>query len=281
MVYIPILFELEKYLFTNNDILDGFCIINFISAIILLFYFLRHPLKYGKFYKAGSSKHEINDRIATSIINFIPIVIYCSYYLIYDGYSLTTLPSICFICIHLYRCTVYAFKIRSRYSTPWPLKTVIFMCIYKACFAILAGHAYIIGEFTIGSNILYFLKILIVFITFALQFVSDMKLSKLRYFGERGYKVPSDKLFKYISCPNYLLEIIFWITWGTMFDLDFCVIAMWLWLLPMLFGRAENTHKWYGKFFSNSYPKNRTSIIPFLDISNVLKVIIGSMEYGW
>lgn len=281
MVYIPILFELEDYLFESSDILDGFCIVNFIVAIFLMFYLLRHPLKYGRFYKPGTSKSEVSDRVATFAINFIPLIIYCSYNQIYVGYSLTILPSIIFIFIHLYRCTIYAFKVRSKHSAPWPLKTVIFMCLYKFFFTLLASHLYLTEGYDIGFTPVYIGKIAIFFIIIALQIVCDTQLAKLRFSGERGYRVPSGRPFRFVSSPSYMLEIILWIAWTSLFNLSFCSFAIWAWLLPMLFSRAEITHRWYNKFFSGSYPKKRTSLIPFVDISNAVKTVIGTMGYGW
>jgi hypothetical protein len=54
---------------------------------------------------------------------------------------------------------------------------------------------------------------------------------------------------------------------------------MWFWLLPNVYGRAEVTHRWYQRMFKAQYPKNRTAIIPFVNLSKVFMGIMGTLEY--
>lgn len=91
---------------------------------------------------------------------------------------------------------------------------------------------------------------------------SDNMLLALRKPGESDYKIPQGFLFKYISCPNHLGEIIEWvgfafITWNWA-SLSFAV-----WTFANLAPRAMAHHKWYQSHFSD-YPKNRRALIPFL-----------------
>jgi len=43
---------------------------------------------------------------------------------------------------------------------------------------------------------------------------ADRSLRLLRAPGEIGYKIPSGGLFNWVSCPNYLGEIIEWSGWA-------------------------------------------------------------------
>jgi len=107
----------------------------------------------------------------------------------------------------------------------------------------------------------------------------DAGLSRLRFRGDKGYRVPTGAAYAYVSCPSYLLEILIWAVWGTCFDIDFGIIAVWLWLLPNIFARAESTHRWYRRTFKGQYPPGRKAMIPFIDVGSVTAGFLGSMEY--
>lgn len=87
-------------------------------------------------------------------------------------------------------------------------------------------------------------------------------LLSLRKPGETGYLIPRGGLYEYISCPNYLGEIIEWFGFA---------IAAWsipalsfaLWTFFNIGPRAVLHHKWYLEKFPN-YPKDRRALIPFL-----------------
>jgi len=74
------------------------------------------------------------------------------------------------------------------------------------------------------------------------------------------YKIPNGGLFRWISCPNYLGEIIEWVGWA---------LATWslpgmsfaLWTAANLIPRAISHHKWYKTKFKD-YPHRRKAIIP-------------------
>lgn len=97
---------------------------------------------------------------------------------------------------------------------------------------------------------------------FGLNYASDRTLINLRKPGETGYKIPRGGLYKFISCPNYLGEILEWI--------GFAIAA---WSLPGLAfavftianvgPRAFAHHRWYKERFPD-YPSRRKALIPFV-----------------
>lgn len=102
---------------------------------------------------------------------------------------------------------------------------------------------------------------IILFITgMVINWQSDNILINLRDKPGDGYKIPQGGLFKYISCPNLMGEIIEWLGFAIM-----------MWALPgfafvvftvcNLLPRALSSHKWYKSYFAD-YPKNRKAIIP-------------------
>ncbi len=108
-----------------------------------------------------------------------------------------------------------------------------------------------------------FLGGLALFITgFIINRGSDRILSTLRKPGETGYHIPYGGLFRWVSCPNYLGEIIEWCGWA---------LATWslpglsfaLWTIANLAPRARSHHAWYRAHFSD-YPRQRRALIPWV-----------------
>ena len=90
---------------------------------------------------------------------------------------------------------------------------------------------------------------------------SDNILIRIKKKGE-GYKVPNGFLYKYISCPNYLGEIIEWLGFYIM-TLSFPALIFVIWTMANLIPRSLSNHAWYKNNFPN-YPKERKAIIPFM-----------------
>lgn len=97
---------------------------------------------------------------------------------------------------------------------------------------------------------------------FAINLQADTILINLRQPGETGYKIPRGGLFRLVSCPNYLGEMLEWTGWA---------IATWsvpglafaVWTAANLLPRAWSHHRWYRDKFPE-YPTERRAVIPFL-----------------
>lgn len=95
---------------------------------------------------------------------------------------------------------------------------------------------------------------------FALAKHSDATLRKLRKPGESGYKIPYGGGYRFVSCPNYLGEMLQW-----------CGFALAGWSLPgvafvaftaaNLVPKAMASHRWYKENFAD-YPPERKAVIP-------------------
>jgi hypothetical protein len=103
----------------------------------------------------------------------------------------------------------------------------------------------------------------------ALNAVSDRALRRLRGPAAgssgpagTGYRVPRGGAFEWVSCPNYLGEIVEWTGW-----------AVATWSLPGLAFAAYTTanlapravahHHWYREHFPD-YPRARRALVPFV-----------------
>ncbi len=97
---------------------------------------------------------------------------------------------------------------------------------------------------------------------FIINIQSDTILINLRKPGETGYKIPTGGMYRFVSCPNYLGEIMEWTGWA---------IATWslpglafaLWTAANLMPRALDNHRWYKRQFAN-YPADRKAVIPYI-----------------
>jgi len=77
-----------------------------------------------------------------------------------------------------------------------------------------------------------------------------------------GYRIPFGGLYRWVSCPNYLGEIVEWSGWA---------LAAWSWpglafaafTFTNLAPRALATHRWYRRTFAE-YPPERKALVPFV-----------------
>lgn len=96
----------------------------------------------------------------------------------------------------------------------------------------------------------------------ALNLYSDTILLHLRKPGETGYKIPQNSLFRFVSCPNLLGEIIEWTGFALM-AWNPAALSFAVWTAANLIPRALSHHRWYKEQFPE-YPKERRAVIPYI-----------------
>ena len=97
---------------------------------------------------------------------------------------------------------------------------------------------------------------------FALAKQSDATLRNLRKPGETGYKIPRGGAYRWVSCPNYLGEILQW-TGFALAGWSLPAVAFVCFTAANLVPKAISSHRWYREKFSN-YPAERKAVFPFL-----------------
>lgn len=96
---------------------------------------------------------------------------------------------------------------------------------------------------------------------FAINVTADTTLIRLRQDGD-GYVIPRGGLFRWISCPNYLGEILEWCGWAIL-TWSVAGLSFAVWTAANLVPRAIAHHRYYRKNLEG-YPASRRAIVPFI-----------------
>jgi len=91
---------------------------------------------------------------------------------------------------------------------------------------------------------------------------ADRTLLRLRKPGDTGYHIPEGRLFKWVSCPNYLGEMVEWFGWA-LATWSWAGLAFAVYTVANLAPRALAHHAWYRKQFP-AYPRHRKALLPFV-----------------
>jgi steroid 5-alpha reductase family enzyme len=84
-------------------------------------------------------------------------------------------------------------------------------------------------------------------------------------FSKENYQIPYGGLFAFVSCPNYLGEIIEWFGFTMACGFTKCSLAFFLFTCANLIPRALAHHQWYISNFPETYPHlHRKAILPFI-----------------
>ena len=167
---------------------------------------------------------------------------------------------------YFYRAGVYPFIMTSP-NKPFPVLLVFF----AICFNSINGAANGLSLNEMGgfyaangwlTDIRFWAGILIFASGFGVHTHSDKVLRILRRQGKGEYLIPERGLFRFVSCPNYLGEMMEWTgfavaTWSVA-GLAFAVFT-----IANLLPRAYSNHQWYKKTFPE-YPRNRRVLVPFV-----------------
>ena len=126
----------------------------------------------------------------------------------------------------------YLFTLSGGYPASWP-----------------ADPRFIVGGFLFGGGL-------------AINLRSDRILRNLRRPGESGYRIPRGGPYRWVSCPNYLGEILEWTGWAVA-TWSLPGLAFAVWTAANLAPRALAHHAWYRERFPD-YPRERRALIPYV-----------------
>jgi 3-oxo-5-alpha-steroid 4-dehydrogenase 1 len=162
------------------------------------------------------------------------------------------------------RTFVFPLRIRTR-AKKMPLLIMVLAIVFNLVNGSLLGYYFgYFAQYTV--NELVGPRFILGAVLFAsgvyINWDYDNRLIHLRRPGETGYKIPEGGLFKYVSCPNLLGEIIEWTGFAIM-CWNLAAVAFLVWTVANLIPRALSHHKWYKQHFGN-YPVRRKAVIPFV-----------------
>lgn len=166
---------------------------------------------------------------------------------------------------YLYRSFVFPFRMRGGHK-PKPVLTVAlafaFNCANGPMNGYGAAHFAELGAGSGGSTAFLGLGVALFLLGWAINHWADAVLRRLRAPGETGYAIPRGGLYRFVSCPNYLGEILEWL--GFAFAAGtFAALAFALFTVANLLPRALSHHRWYRAQFPE-YPAERRALVPFV-----------------
>ena len=233
-------------------------------ALITFFVLLYKPAPYGR--HSNSFGPSVSGTWGWIAMEIPSVLVYPLIYFTSECFKETY--SLVFLSLwemhYLHRTFIYAWR-RNNLLRPMPLSIIVLGMIFNCFNAFLNSYwINVISKCSLNGVTapLFFIGIALFILGFVINIVSDEKLLKLRQQGNFDYKIPLGGLYKYVSCPNYLGEVIEWFGFF-LATLSPAAFTFFIWTSANLIPRALSHHSWYRKFFPN-YPRERKAIFPFL-----------------
>ena len=235
-----------------------------LTGLIVFGVLFKITAPYGKFIsnKWGAL---INNRLGWIIMEAPPLLLF-SFFFFWGNNSknLVCLAIYLLWMIHyINRDLIFPFRLRSN-GKKMPAAIMSFGIIFNGFNAFFNGYYlgfyadYDISWFT---DYRFVIGVIIFAAGFIINISSDNILFKLRK-QSFDYKIPQGGLFRFVSCPNYLGEMMEWLGFA-IFSWSLAGFSFFVWTVVNLLPRAFSNHEWYQKNFPD-YPANRKVIIPFI-----------------
>jgi protein-S-isoprenylcysteine O-methyltransferase Ste14 len=250
----------------TEHILYTLVLVGYLAAALLTFpalIFVDAP--YGRYVGKSWQGPTINNRLAWLLMESPAAVVFGLYFLI--GPFHTTLVAWVFCLMweshYIYRAYIYPFRIRTT-GKRMPVMIAALGFIFNVLNGYLNGRY--LFNFSGGysnSWLLdprFLLGALFFFSGMAICRHSDAVLRRLRKGDQSGYQIPHGGLFRWVSAPNYLGEIIEWGGWA-LATWSIPGAAFFIWVLANLVPRARANHRWYRQHFPE-YPLDRRALLP-------------------
>jgi protein-S-isoprenylcysteine O-methyltransferase Ste14 len=250
----------------NEQILYMICLVGYVATAVLAFSVLIVvEAPYGRFVGKSWQGPTIDNRLAWLVMETPAAAVFGFCFL--AGPYRDTLVSLVFFAMweshYVYRAFIYPFRLRgSGKRMPVMVATLGFT------FNVLNG--YLNGRYLFkfsggySSRWLldprFWLGTVLFVVGMALCRHSDAVLRRLRKPDQSGYQIPRGGLFRWVSAPNYLGEIIEWGGWA-LATWSIPGAAFFVWVLANLVPRARANHRWYQQHFPE-YPLERRALLP-------------------
>ena len=240
----------------------------FIAAACAACFLLFIDAPYGKRDRDGWGPG-INVRLGWFLME-VPSFLFFGWFYLQGEHALSLVPVILFLMFEIHyfhRSFIYPLQIKVK---PGAKERIIILC---AAMPFNSANGYLNGSYiSQHADHLYnnswlidprFIGGFLLFVSgFSLAKYSDSILQNLRKPGETGYKIPYGGAYRYVSCPNYLGELLQWCGFA-LASWSLAGLAFVAFTAANLIPRALTSHRWYKENFSD-YPTNRKAVIPFI-----------------
>jgi 3-oxo-5-alpha-steroid 4-dehydrogenase 1 len=236
------------------------------AALFLILMFISAP--YGKQERAGWGPG-VNMRVGWFILE-LPAFIGMFWFYWQGEHTLSTAPLILFALFQIHyfhRTFIYPYTLRIKPGSSYRIILLVFGMAFNGVNGALNG--WFLSE--LGTHLhsnawlvdpRFIVGILLFAAGFFLAKHSDAILGNLRKPGETGYKIPQGGAYRFVSCPNYLGEMLQW-TGFAIAGWSLPALAFVCFTAANLIPKALSSHRWYREKFSD-YPSSRKAVIPFL-----------------
>jgi len=194
-----------------------------------------------------------------------PIVFAVCFALRSNGISLTSTVFLAMWEVHyVHRSFVYPFTLRGGNARRMPISVIGMGILFNGINGYLNGRHIFTFSGGYADSWLRDPRFIIGTVVFILGYAinrrADLILRELRKPGETGYKVSNQWLYRWVSCPNYLGEIMQWVGWAIA-TWSLAGLAFAVWTAANLVPRARANHTWYKNTFAD-YPAERKALLP-------------------
>jgi len=245
-----------------NGLLMGWFVLA-VLIFIVLFYVVA---PYGRHVRRGWGL-AVSNRLGWIVMESLSPLVFVACFVFGDNVKTVTL--LAFFCMwaahYIHRSFLYPFSLRAT-SGQMPVVVISLGLVFNAVNAYLNGRYLFTFADGYGNEWLTDPRFICGLALFIIGFVvnrrADYVLKNLRKPDEVDYKIPYGGMYRFISCPNYLGEIMLWSGWAiatcSLAGLSFAV-----WTIANLAPRAKAHHTWYREHFPE-YPSERKALVPLL-----------------
>ena len=185
------------------------------------------------------------------------------YYFLYDGFSNPVLIFFLFIWSVHYFNRSFIWPMRIKKEGEMPVLVALMAFFFNAVNTFLHGYWFFLLDINYDiswfTEPVFIIGLLIFLLGMYINIHSDNILMRLAKESD-GYKISNKGLYKYVSSPNYLGEILEWLGWAVL-TWSVSGLVFFFWTVFNLLPRAISHHRWYKEKFED-YPKERKIIIP-------------------
>jgi 3-oxo-5-alpha-steroid 4-dehydrogenase 1 len=231
-------------------------------GVFVALFFINAP--YGRHTRRGWGPM-IPNHISWFIMESPAVILFALFFAL--GTAPKNLPVILFFVLwelhYVHRAFIYPWTIRDGHKK-MPIGVMLLGFAFNVGNAYANGHYLftLSGGYPLGwlLDARFLAGVTLFLVGFIINRWADLSLRALRMPGEINYSIPYGGLFNWVSCPNYLGEIIEWTGWA-LATWSLPGLAFAVWTFANLAPRARSHHAWYYANFPE-YPKNRKALIP-------------------